>query len=99
MKKMSALLLTLLLLLAQALAEGAAADESPAGYQNLRVGNPTPMRGEFFTELWGNATSDIDVRDLLHGCNLAMWDGEGAMFTADPSSVAGNSDLYFRKKL
>ena len=89
MKKMSALLLALLLLLAQALAEGAAADESPAGYQNLRVGNPTPMRGEFFTELWGNATSDIDVRDLLHGYNLVIWDVNNNRFKEDPSVVSG----------
>lgn len=91
MKKLSALLLALLLLAAQAgaLAEEAAADEEPTVYQNLRVGNPTPMRGEFFTELWGNATSDIDVRDLLHGYNLIMWDGDNSMFTVDPSVVSG----------
>ena len=54
----------------------------------LVVGNPTPMRGEFFTELWGNATSDIDVRDLLHAYNLIYWDGENGMFTFDPTVVS-----------
>ncbi len=58
-------------------------------YDHLTVGNPTVMRGDFFTELWGNATSDIDVRNLLHGCNLIRWDGENGMFTTDPSVVAG----------
>ena len=54
---------------------------------HLVVGNPTPMRGEFFTELWGNATSDIDVRDLLHGYNLIYWNNELGLFDADPTVV------------
>ena len=54
---------------------------------HLTVANPTPMRGEFFTGMWGNATSDIDVRDLIHGYNLVRWDGENGMFTADTSAV------------
>lgn len=53
----------------------------------LTVGNTTAMRGEFFTSLWGNSTSDLDVRDLLHGYNLIMWDGENGMFREDPSVV------------
>ena len=56
----------------------------------FRVGNPTRMQGNFFTEMWGNDTSDIDVRDLLHGYNLIMWDGPGGgMFTVDPTVVTG----------
>ena len=71
----------------------AAAAEETADKQDvpvpdrLTVGNTTAMRGEFFTSLWGNATSDIDVRDLLHGYNLVMWDGENGMFCEDPSVV------------
>ena len=71
----------------------AAAAEETADKQDvpvpdrLTVGNTTAMRGEFFTSLWGNATSDIDVRDLLHGYNLVMWDGENGMFREDPSVV------------
>ena len=57
MKKISALLLAILLLLGTL---PGIADSS------LTVGNPTPMRGEFFTGLWGNATSDADVRDLRY---------------------------------
>ncbi len=100
MKKAICLLMSLLLLLS--LAAGSAeeaglpeAEENteaaetgePVGFDHLYVGNPTPMRGEFFTGMWGNATSDSDVRDLLHGYNLVVWDGNEAMFTADTSVV------------
>ena len=81
MKRLAAGLIALLL--AFTLAAAAAEDAS-----RLVVGNPTPMRGEFFTDMWGNATSDADVRDLLHGYNLIMWDGSYRMFSADPSVVS-----------
>ena len=84
MKKWCALMLILALLTSAF----ALAEEADTGYDHLTVGNPTPMRGDFFTDLWGNATSDIDVRDLLHGYNLIMWDGANGMFTADPSVVS-----------
>ena len=90
MKKLIALLLALTLLPGAILAEDAPADPvEDTVYTNLRVGNPTPMRGEFFTELWGNATSDIDVRDLLHGYNLVYWNGANGLFTVDPTVVRG----------
>ena len=34
---------------------------------HLTVGNPTQVSGMFFSDLWGNNTSDIDVRTLLSG--------------------------------
>ena len=55
---------------------------------HLTVGNPTPLRGDFFTDMWGNDTSDIDVRELLHGYNLVIWDGEEGMFAPNPSVVS-----------
>ena len=58
-------------------------------YDHLTVGNTTDLRGDFFTNMWGNATSDIDVRNILHGYNLIRWDGENGMFTVDPSVVEG----------
>ena len=58
-------------------------------YDHLTVGSTTAMAGNFFTNLWGNATSDADVRNLLHGYNLIRWDGENGMFTVDPSVVTG----------
>ena len=60
-----------------------------AEYTSLSVGNPTPMSGRFFTDMWGNATSDIDVRTLLHAYDLITWDVENAMFTVDPAVVSG----------
>ena len=83
MKRFGAVLTALVLLLCQVGAVAAGAAEN-----SLVVGNPTPMRGEFFTDMWGNATSDIDVRDLLHGYNLIMWDEGSSMFTVDPSVVS-----------
>ena len=85
MKRIIACLLALLLLWSAAAAEGNN-EEAAAG--QLKVGNPTPMRGEFFTSLWGNSTSDCDVRDLLHGYNLVIWDGDLGAFMADPSVVS-----------
>ena len=83
MKRFGAVLTAILLLLCHVGAEAAEAAES-----SLVVGNPTPMRGDFFTDMWGNATSDIDVRDLLHGYNLIMWDTGSSMFTVNPSVVS-----------
>ena len=54
---------------------------------HLTVGNTTPMHGKFFTELWEDVTSDGDVRSLLHGYNLIIWDGENGRYVHDPSVV------------
>ncbi len=90
MKRIYAALLAIVLLMTilPVIAEGTEEDTTEATETKLIVGNTTPMRGEFFTELWGNATSDCDVRDLLHGYNLVYWDGENGMFAADPNVVA-----------
>ena len=90
MKKISAALLAILMLFLQVsgvLAETANETNAPTASKNLTVGNTTPMRGEFFTDMWGNATSDIDVRDLLHGYNLIRWDASVSMFKEDASVV------------
>ena len=86
MKRLIALLLALLLVCAAATAEEGTEEQAPV-LDRLIVGNPTPMRGEFFTSFWGNSTSDLDVRDLLHGYNLVFWDSEEGMFREDPSVV------------
>ena len=102
MKKWCALLLAFLLAFTQVLAfaedividdgeeevEGPRIPEGAVIYDHLSVANPTPMRGEFFTDLWGNATSDADVRMLLHDYNLVYWNGEVGAFTANPTVVA-----------
>ena len=87
MKKIIACLMAMLLLFSVAAAEDTT-EEATEQPSRLVVGNPTPMRGEFFTSLWGNSTSDLDVRDLLHGYNLVMWDSAIGGFTVDPSVVS-----------
>ena len=73
---------------ARAIAYGVNADDI-VYYDHVTVGNTTPMRGDFFTELWTNSTSDMDVRNLLHGYNLVRWDGENGSFRSEPTVVTG----------
>ena len=54
----------------------------------LLVGHPTVMKGDFFTEMFGNDTADIDVRALIHGYNLVNWDQEQGTYVIDTSVVA-----------
>ena len=89
MKKLISLLLVMLLLYCTAIAEETAGGQELSVPDQLTVGNTTAMRGEFFTPMFGNSTSDLDVRDLLHGYNLVMWDGENGLFKEDPSVVRG----------
>lgn len=62
---------------------------TPYDYDRLTVGNPTPMDGKFFTDMFGNATSDIDVRLLLNDYSLVLWDNEISMFRLNYSVVSG----------
>lgn len=39
----------------------------------ITVGNVTKVNGSFFTDMWGNNTSDIDVRAMLHGYQTVSW--------------------------
>jgi hypothetical protein len=50
------------------------------------VGSGTEVSGNFFTDMWGNNTSDVDVRAMLHGYSTVAWTNE-ATYTPD-SSVA-----------
>ena len=89
MKRFSALMLAILLLMTQSLAltaEATEADEQKT-FEQLVVGNATQMQGYFFTEMWGNSTTDIDVRLLLHGYNLVNWDGNAGMFMFDQNAA------------
>ena len=54
---------------------------------HLTVGNPTMVSGSFFTDMWGNNTSDIDVRTLLHGYNMVEWSSQ-LQFVIDPMVVS-----------
>ena len=72
-------------------ASPAAASEASAqyDYDELTVGTTTPFEGNFFTQMWGNAVSDLDVRTLIHGYDLVEWDTETGAFRLDPSVVSG----------
>ena len=61
----------------------------PYDYDHITIGNPTPLNGQFFTDLWGNDTSDIDVRYLVTGYDLITWDSEISVFRFDRSVVSG----------
>ena len=57
-------------------------------YTHLTVGTTTAFDGAFFTDMWGNATSDLDVRELIHGCSLAEWEPEEGTYGIDESVVS-----------
>ena len=52
----------------------------------LSVGTLTRMRGYFFTDLWGNNSTDLDVQNLIHGLSTVAWVSESE-YTADPTVV------------
>ena len=71
-------------------AETAAAEETEIEVEfpdELIVGHPTITNGDFFTEMFGNNTADIDVRALIHGYNLVNWDQNQGTYVLDPSVV------------
>ncbi len=55
--------------------------------EELLVGHPTTLRGDFFTEMFGNDTADIDVRALIHAYNLVSWDQNQGVYVFDPTVV------------
>ncbi len=106
MKRVAAILLFAVLLgslLPAAGAENETGTPDDLQTAHLTVGNPTALTGEFFTDLWGNATSDADVRSLLHGYGLVRWDPEEGGFAVNHEAVeeatvqndAGNKSYIF----
>lgn len=99
MKKWLGILLTFILVLNLFPAIGEEADSAVSAeeqeywvsydYNDLTIGNPTQMNGQFFTALWGSNTSDIDVRQLITGYNLIRWDGDMSVFRFDHTVVSG----------
>ncbi len=53
---------------------------------HVTVGSPTRVSGYFTTDLWGNNTSDMDVRALIHGYDLVVWHSQ-VEFITDPMVV------------
>ena len=73
-------------------AEEPAAEETPQikyDYEELTVAVTTPLTGNFFTNLWGNGSSDMDVRAMIHGYNLVEWNTEEGLFVPDDSVISG----------
>lgn len=58
-------------------------------YDELTVAGVTPTTGNFFCSLWGNVTSDMDVRMLLHGYNLVEFQSAEGTFAIDETVVSG----------
>ena len=54
----------------------------------LKVASTTPMSGNFFSSIFGNNTSDIDVRTLVHGYDLVTWVDEEGVFAVDDAVVS-----------
>lgn len=71
MRRISALALVLALMLTPLL--GMAEADTRKRADTLIVGHTTMLNGNFFSELWGNNTADIDVRSLLHEYPLVAW--------------------------
>lgn len=95
MKKWLALALAVMMVLTQAFAiaedvqpEAIVPAEAPT-YDHLVVGNTTAFSGHFSTSLWGNNTADLDVKELISGYNLILWEQEQGLFTVDPTVVTG----------
>lgn len=59
-------------------------------YDELVVGTTMPMHGAFSLENFGTASSDTDVRALIHGYNLVEWNDEEGGFRLNPSVVSGS---------
>ncbi len=51
------------------------------------IGSGTEVSGSFFTDMWGNNTSDIDVRAMLHGYSTIAWTND-ATYVPDSSVIA-----------
>ena len=76
---------------AAALAEAARAGENGEELEerqpvHLTVGSTSKVSGKFFTTFFGNNTSDIDVRTMIHGYNPVVW-LEEQVFTPDYNVV------------
>lgn len=79
LKKFSAVLLVLTLLCSCVFGAQAETD-------TLSVGTLTKMNGYFFTDLWGNNATDLEVQNLIHGLSTIAWVSESE-YIPDPTVV------------
>ncbi len=96
---------TLILMAGLSGAYAAEAEPAPRDPDVLVVGHTTMMNGNFFSELWGNNTADIDVRSLLHEYPLIAWTNAGE-YLVNPTvvrtletSTADNGDRTYTVQL
>lgn len=67
---------------------------------HVTVGNTTKVSGSFFTGMWSNNTSDIDVRNMLHGYCPVEWDSQVefvpnyTVVQSIESAVSGGNTVY-----
>ncbi len=52
----------------------------------VTVATLTAMRGYFFTDLWGNNSTDLDVQNLIHGLSTIEWVSEN-QYEPNPTAV------------
>ena len=88
MKKMIALVLTVVLLLG---VFPAVAEEAESKYDKLTVTVTTPFSGNFFSDVLGSNICDQDVRKLIHGYNLVYWDSATGSYQFNPKLVGATS--------
>lgn len=93
MKKLLAALLIVLMITGTALAREATPSNGGRSeaqlYEELIVGTNTTFSGNFFGDMWGSNTSDIDVRVLLHAYSLVDWKAEEGSFAVNQTVVSG----------
>jgi len=75
--------------------EAETAEEEFEVPDELWVGHPTITKGDFFTEMFGNDTADIDVRALIHGYNLVNWDQNQGVYVLDPTVIQDDMTTVF----
>ena len=61
-------------------------------YEHLVIGNPTPLSGNFTTQMWGYNTSDVDITALINAYNLVYWDFDTGNFRTDQRCVSEDQE-------
>lgn len=59
-------------------------------YSALNVGTTTPFSGNFFSGVFGDNISDMDVQYLVHGCSPVYWQPKDGSFMYDSHVVSGS---------
>ena len=89
-KRSLGLLLAGLIIIFFIVGTGASAQNSSifSDDEELNVAGMAPAAGDFFCSLWGNITSDMDIRFLLHGYDLIYWQNDEGVFLPNDTVVS-----------